>query len=295
LIAADMQQTPQPLWRRMRAWTVRIRLRYWLHFLVLPFAGVSFSLVDRAQWLSLLRGVCISFAVLTFGYLLNSVADREMDLDPEKSVLRGEQKNYRVELMVWVFIALVLSLMGPWLVVLCTALCIGCGWIYSVGPRLKAKPLIGTLLNVGNFAPLLFVGIHRVPGPSALPWIAGLFSALLLQNQLLHEAADAEEDRHGQLNTTFLKWGEQYAVWLVLLCGILVLFLSVYSLHVHRRSMIFALHALLYLVLFPAWLWRSAHIATRAVQPAMQRARKIHRWCCLGSGALMYCVLYGII
>lgn len=289
-----MRLIPQAWWRTFDAWLVRIRLRHWVHFLVLPFASYHPFRAFHEQLFGLLRGVCISFSVLTFGYLLNAVSDRDMDLDPEKNVLRGSSKKYHGELIFWSLLALLLAATGPWPVFAATLSCLLCGWVYSSGPRLKALPLVGTLLNVGNFSPLLFVGLHSLPWPSVLPWIVVLFSFLLLQNQLLHEAADAEEDRHGHLNTTFLKWGLTFTVAFTALCGIGVVSTSVYALLVHHRSVWFAFHSIVYVLLFPLWVWSSKSPKSNVHTNAVHRIRKIHRWCCLVSGALMYVVLYGI-
>jgi 4-hydroxybenzoate polyprenyltransferase len=68
-------------------------------------------------------------------------------------------------------------------------------------------PLVGTLLNVTNFAPLLWLGLSATEPPSSLVLMTALFSFLLLQNQLVHEAADRVEDARGGVATTFLVLG----------------------------------------------------------------------------------------
>ncbi len=259
----------------------QIRLRHWAHFLALPLAGVDARLPLGLTLVALARGVTIAFAVLAFGYLLNSLTDRHMDLDPDKRVT--PRRGHRVAIAALAFLALLLASTAAWPVLIATAACLLCGWIYSAGPRLKALPWIGSLLNVGNFAPLLAVGLARDDAPPALFALAWSFAALLLQNQLLHEAADAREDARGGVRTTFVTLGPRRTATIALACG-LALVAAVGACGVAPGGLVLAaLVAGPFAALFP-WLLltRGAHATT------MRRVRVAHRWAALATGALLY-------
>ncbi|MBW2464984.1 MAG: UbiA family prenyltransferase [Deltaproteobacteria bacterium] len=184
-----------------------LRIRHWVHFLVLPFAGLEPSAPHGLG--AALRGVGIAFFVLAFGYLLNSVADRAMDGSVAKNPLAvGPAPGAHVYALLLALAAgaVGLSFAAPPVVVVATVVCLASGLLYSAGPRLKGLPVVGTLLNVTNFAPLLWVGVAAHPGPS-LPTFTLVFSLLLVQNQLLHEAADREDDARGGVATTVRSFG----------------------------------------------------------------------------------------
>lgn len=184
-----------------------LRIRHWVHFLVLPFAGLEPSAPQGLG--AALRGVGIAFFVLAFGYLLNSIADRSMDRSVAKNPLAvgpAPGAHAHALLLLLAASAVGLSFAAPPVVVVATLVCLLSGLVYSVGPRLKGLPVVGTLLNVTNFAPLLWVGVAAHPGPS-LPTFTIVFSLLLVQNQLLHEAADREDDARGGLATTVRSLG----------------------------------------------------------------------------------------
>jgi|GEM_PF-1102401 len=186
------------------------RVRDWAHFLLLPLAGYQSGVELGANALALGRGVIIAFCVLAFGYLLNGIADRGMD-DARKNPLvdSGPDRRYLLTLVALVAIALSASLLGPWVATAGTLLVLLSGVVYSVGPRLKRYPFLGTLTNATNFTPLLWVGLPAgaTAAGSGMGLITGAFVLLLLQNQLIHEAADRGEDRRGGIRTTFLILG----------------------------------------------------------------------------------------
>jgi hypothetical protein len=67
-------------------WARRLRVRDWLHFLVLPLA--TWRPGDGATGPA--RGAVIAALVLAFGYLVNAVGDRDMDA-PDKRVVDGRE------------------------------------------------------------------------------------------------------------------------------------------------------------------------------------------------------------
>lgn len=206
-----------------RVWIRRVRAGQWLHFLPLPAAGVAWSRGWTHALPSLLRGVVAAAAVLAFGYLLNAVADREMDLDPEKNPLTREAPApHRGALAAIALAALVSSAVSPW-ALLAASVSLVSGWGYSAGPRLKARPFVGTALNVSSFGPLLFVAAEGAREAAAVLPLALAFAGLLVQNQLLHESADLEEDRLGGLRTTFSVLGAGGSAAVALACALAAL------------------------------------------------------------------------
>lgn len=268
-----------------RSWVAQIRLRHWAHFLLLPLAGIDPAVPPGTTLIALARGIAIAFVVLAFGYLLNSLADRHMDLDPDKRDLlpRHGLSAQRAAVGGLVVLAFVLAASGPTTVVLATVTCLASGWAYSAGPRLKALPLLGSALNVGNFAPLLAVGLARDDAPPGLGALAQWFALLLLQNQLLHEAADAEEDARGGVHTTFLRLGRRGSAGLAGVCGLLlVATVGACELAV-GGAWIAGVLAIPFVVAFPyllSALGRSAR--------SMRRVRLAHRGAALVTGALLY-------
>lgn len=274
----------------LRTWESRVRLRHWVHFLALPLAGFDRALPLPVALAAALRGVLVAFGVLAFGYLLNSIADRGMDHSAEKNPLREETElaPLRGALVLLAACALVPALWSPWPVGLGAVACLLSGWIYSVGPRLKSLPGLGTVLNVSNFAPLLWVGLARPSPPPQLPLLAWSFTVLLLQNQLLHEAADAPEDAEGGVRTTFLRLGTAGTALLALVCGFSLTMLC--RGFVHERPFLGQLPSLLsavFVLPFPlalALLGRSPAV--------MARLRVVHRMVALLFGAVLFGVLY---
>lgn len=166
-----------------------------------------------ATWhaaLSVSSGVLIAAGALAYAYGLNALADCSMDTDKGKNALAGVDE---IPGLVRWFVAitgmatLALASAQGTSALIAALVSIFAGTIYSVGPRLKAVPVVGTLLNVPIFAPLLFVGVRNHP-PAAMPLLVVCFSVLLVMNQLLHECADLDEDRRGGLVSTALLLGE---------------------------------------------------------------------------------------
>lgn len=205
-----------------RRWIGRVRARQWLHFLPLPAAGVSLS--DSAFHLvtALARGVFAAASVLAFGYLLNAVTDRDMDLDVAKNPLTREAPAaHRGALTALALAALLAASVSPW-ALLAAAISLLSGWCYSAGPRLKSRPFVGTALNVSSFTPLLFLATRGADDALRVLPLSLCFAGLLVQNQLLHERADLDEDRRGALRTTYFVLGPKGSAALALGCSLAV-------------------------------------------------------------------------
>jgi 4-hydroxybenzoate polyprenyltransferase len=270
----------------LERWLGLVRVRQWVHLLPLPVAGYDFGRSPWANLTPMSRGLAVTFCVLAFGYLLNAVADRDMDLDRRKNPLSEAGNNadrFLLPLLLLAGLALALAATGSAWVVACAAVSLLSGTLYSVGPRLKAVPYVGTFTNLTNFVPLLFVGsLHPLTSPRLLT-LAACFGALLLQNQLIHEAADAPEDRHGGLQTTFLRAGARGTAILAMLCGAVALAATVWAMQQGVLPAWMAPHALPYVVIFPALVY------LRGDSPAQMRTtRTWQRWCAAASGALLF-------
>ncbi|HEY3498825.1 MAG TPA: UbiA family prenyltransferase, partial [Polyangiaceae bacterium] len=263
-----------------------IRLREWVHFLLLPLASLGSGRSLGGELVSVLRGAGIAFCLLAFGYLLNALADREMDGDSRRALPNEAARLRSVARLPPVFavLALVLAATAPWPVWIATVVCVASGWAYSTGPRLKARPLLGSALNVTNFVPLLFLGLSSDALPLGMLALAGVFGCLLLQNQLLHEAADVEADRRGRVHTTFLLLGPKGSACLALLLGVAAAVPSLrLALDTAGPAAIgVTVLVLPSLVLFPIWLGRRG-----ADSQSMARARALHRGASLLLGAAL--------
>jgi 4-hydroxybenzoate polyprenyltransferase len=267
------------------AWFGRVRLRHWAHFLLLPLATFDPRGPHWGASLASVRGIASAFAILAFGYLLNSVADRRMDIDVRKNpfIVPGTGEH-RYSLTGLLGISLGLAALSPWPAQLATASSLVFGCIYSMGPRLKSIPVAGSLANIGNFAPLLFVGMRDTALPPHFGYVVAAFSGLLLQNQLIHEAADQVEDRFGGLRTTWLAVGPR---WTSLIAGVAGLGATVAAACIAgsmRPTMpIVGAGGVSFVVAFPLLL------ARRGIEPdRAARLRVTHRWCALMFGAALY-------
>lgn len=266
-----------------RRWAAQLRVRHWAHFLALPLAGIDPEVGLSRTALALSRGVLITFCVLAFGYLLNSLSDRHMDRDREKNALpdRGLRRHY-VSVGAFAAGGLGIASFAPWPVLAATLTSVVCGWVYSVGPRLKATPFVGSALNVGNFAPMLWVGAPSAEMPPSIGLVAPAFAAMLLQNQLLHEAGDADEDTRGRVSTTYLRLGRGASSVLAACAGLTLAAVSWLDGALATR-VIAVLCVPPFVVVFPWWLRRHGDDLTR-----MRRARVAHRWVSLFAGAALF-------
>lgn len=264
-------------------WMRCLRVRHWAHFLLLPIAGIDPSAGILASSAALARGEAIAFSALAFGYLINGVADRGMDASSDKNPLVASPLSHsRVIALLFVLaaFAIVCSAAAPLPVFAATGVILSSGIVYSVGPRLKRYPFIGTLMNATNFAPLLWVAMAGSdPPPGMLP-LTVAFTSLLLQNQLLHEAADREEDERGRVVTSVRALGSRGAALAAAVLGASVV---VTAAKTPRLSMFALPIAAAFVVFFPVTLFRSGNDA-----PAMARARLLHRLCCVVAGAAVF-------
>jgi 4-hydroxybenzoate polyprenyltransferase len=185
-----------------------LRAGQWWYFAALPAAVL---LERHSGFLTRLPlGVAVAMLALSFAYGINAIADRAMDTDRSKNPLVAIERvpkgaSWFVHCIA--VVALALSLGISTLAFAACSLSIAAAATYSIGPRLKAVPVVGTLLNVPIFAPLFYVALDATPSSPAHSCLVGAFAALLLQNQLLHEIADRDDDASGGIRTTALMLG----------------------------------------------------------------------------------------
>jgi hypothetical protein len=258
------------------------RVRDWLQFLPLPLATFDPSPPLSAGLFAAARGVASAFAILAFGFLVNSIADRRMDLDVRKNpLIHPERGAYRYVLVGLLSVTLILAAFAPWPAQLASLLCVGFLSAYSAGPRLKAIPIVGSLMNLGNFTPLLYVGMRDASLPPHFSYVALTFAALLLQNQLIHEGADQIEDRGGGVRTTWLTLGRWWTALFAAAAGLGATVAAAYLAPVIQAKAFAAFGIALFVGAFPLLLaWRGGDWRQAA------RLRIAHRWCAalFGSG-----------
>lgn len=189
----------------MNAGLRALRVEQWWHFVVLPAA--CFSVGPPVLVTQIIACAIAAAGCLAWAYGVNAIAEQGSDHSPRKNPLVASPQSTRAAWQWSLGAALVAVLaalrLGP-IASTCVAVSLACGALYSLGPRLKARPGAGLLANLGIFFPLLAIGLDGVRvGPSrAFGALAITFVALLSQNQLVHELADADEDAASGAVTT---------------------------------------------------------------------------------------------
>jgi 4-hydroxybenzoate polyprenyltransferase len=184
---------------------------------------------DSAQWARALAGAAIAAGCLGCAYAINAVAERGSDRSARKNPLVAAPELAALA-TTWALVASGLalglaSILGPWALLACGSSLL-CGVAYSVGPAGKRTPVVGLLLNTGIFAPLSAVLLLPGEVPASWPHELAIFSALLIQNQLLHELADHDEDLAAGARTTAQLLGHRGAVQVAALAGLMIPVLS---------------------------------------------------------------------
>lgn len=191
-----------------------MRVPQWAHFLVLPLAALR---VGEVTFTALALGVAGAFTALAYAYGINAIADRHSDQRAEKNPLRGQRQiSQFVRWMIGGMAAatVLIALVAAPLARVALLVSLVASTLYSVGPRAKSVPFLGALANALIFVPLLYVGVGRTPLFETLHTtllIAIVFTIMLLQNQLVHELADASEDALARDRTTAMMLGERRA------------------------------------------------------------------------------------
>jgi 4-hydroxybenzoate polyprenyltransferase len=252
---------------RARPWAI-LRVRQWVHFLPLPAAGVSLARGREAPLGALAAAILVAALALGYAYGLNAISDRVTDLDARKNPLAGVGRCPREASWLVALVALFALAAGALTGALPAVLVsLAAATVYSIGPRLKRWPAIGTLLNVCMFAPLLSFARASGPVPAPFALYAIVFVALLLQNQLLHEQADASEDAAAVVLTTARWAGPTMTRVLVAAIGLagVALAAAIASSRAQAAAAIVALAAGTIAGTRPRLEWRRARLAHRVV------------------------------
>lgn len=172
------------------------RAKEWLHFLGFPLLGYFAGARDLgADLIAVLAGTALCLA---YAYSLNEVMDRR--LPASKLIFPA------ATLPLLVLCCLLLTGHRRWALVIAVVL-----WtLYSLPPiRLKALPVICTLINGVGFPLLYVVGLRRLEGRVLL--FATVLVCLMVAAQLIHELCHQEEDRRQRIRTTVVAFGAGFA------------------------------------------------------------------------------------
>lgn len=255
------------------------RVRQWVHVLPLPLATFDATVPFGTALLAAARGVANLFAILAFGFLVNAIADRYVDRDARKNpLIVPGREGYKASLIALPAVSLLLAAFSPWPVQLATACCLAVGCLYSMGPRLKTIPVVGTLANGAWYVPMLLLGMARPSLPAGFATIAIAFTALILQNQLIHESGDRIEDEASGIRTTWLAFGPRWTALLAAGAGAAAIVMTAPALGAFRFAV-----GTIFIVAFPLLLAWDGLSAERAA-----RLRVVHRWCAVSFGAALY-------
>jgi 4-hydroxybenzoate polyprenyltransferase len=260
------------------------RVRQWVHILPLPLATFDASVPAATALLAAVRGMANIFAILAFGFLVNAIADRYMDRDARKNPLVVPGRNrYKLSLIALPAVSVALAAFSPWPVQLATVSCLAVGVLYSVGPRLKTIPVVGTLANAAWYVPMLVLGMASPELPAGFGTIAIAFTALLLQNQLIHESGDRVEDEASGIRTTWVAFGPRWSALFAACAGALAIVMTTPALGPFRYAV-----GTVFIAVFPLLLAWDGLSAERAA-----RLRVVHRWCAVLFGAALYAAWRG--
>ena len=263
-----------------------LRARDWAHFVALPLASARPDAFRGDRVAAGVAPMAVAALALGYAYGLNAISDRTTDADVRKNPLVGQSacpSTYLAAVGASGVMALLLAATLGRAPLAGAVVSIAAATLYSVGFRLKSLPFVGTLVNALIFSPLLALSLDQgfARRPAAFDLLAVTFSGLLLQNQLLHERADASEDAGGGVFTTIRALGEsrtRAGVWLIGAATIAT------GAAVTPRTAL--------LVLAFAAVVGSSASELWSLPPAEHR--RVHRWISLAGGAALYVVARGL-
>lgn len=190
------------------------RVKDWVHFLPLPFAGWIAD-PEHPGLGALLGGVLGWGLGLAYTSAINQAYDDRVDRmwkakNPVGGVFNRRQA-IALSLPPAVASLVVLALLAPMGLLPGVALLVA-ATLYSAPPRLKRFPVLGTLWNLLVGVPGFFFAGR--PSVTELPLrpLVGLFAVLLLGSQLIHEAQDRDDDAVGEVKTIATEGGRRVAL-----------------------------------------------------------------------------------
>jgi len=182
--------------------------------------------LEPGNVLMALRGILFAALCLGIAYYVNNQSDRIIDGNADKNtlILRNDRG------MRWVIVCGLISVIttvaaffSHTIIGLAVMISLLFGWIYSYIGRVKKYPFIGTLFNLFIFIPLLFFCYSGNYRPNLVYEIIAVFTAMMVQNQLIHEVMDQEEDRRGGIRTTYMVIGFPMTLTLITVTGVVQL------------------------------------------------------------------------
>ncbi len=270
-------------WRRAAR---ALRGSGWWYFSLLPLISLvggprgGDDVVLRLMGSVVVAGLCLAYA-----YGFNGITDRGMDRDAAKNSLAGLVEVPREAVLLVAACAVVAlgsaAALTP-VALVGTAMSLVAATLYSAQPRLKAVPVVGTLVNGLIFAPLPFLASVGPPSAGML-FLAYCFYVLVTQNQILHEISDSQEDATAGVRTTGMVVGPTGVRVIAVILGPLAALL------------LWCLHAAAWVTLVAAALGLCGGSMMVALGNA-QRARRLraaHRWYALALGGVLFALVAG--
>jgi 4-hydroxybenzoate polyprenyltransferase len=157
-------------WRRAAR---ALRGSGWWYFSLLPLISlVGGPRGEDDVVLRLVGSVVVAGLCLAYAYGFNGITDRGMDLDEAKNSLAGLVEVPREAVLLVAACALVAlgiaAALTP-VTLVGTGMSLVAATLYSAQPRLKALPVVGTLVNGLIFAPLPFLARADPHRPDVVP------------------------------------------------------------------------------------------------------------------------------
>jgi 4-hydroxybenzoate polyprenyltransferase len=255
-----------------------LRVKDWLHFV-----PVSLLTLDprTAGALPIARALVLSVLCLAFAYGWNTVKDEH--LDQPGTLAPPRLASLRFVLVALVVLALSLAAWSGLKPFVAAMMSLSGSALYSGGPRLKALPVVGTLTNAWIFVPLALLGASEQNVQPEHWRLLGVFTLMLLQNQLLHEACHALDDSAEGIQTTIVRFGVRFGSVVAIILGLTAVVLLVAPFLSSRCGFPVVLASvplgLLSLCLTPG---RLADVAI------VCRLRRLQRWCGVLAGAVAW-------
>lgn len=268
-------------WRR--AWRA-LRGSGWWYFCLLPLVSVvGDARGDSGELLRLAGSVVVAGLCLAYAYGFNGITDRGMDRDAAKNSLAGlvevpPEAAFLVAACAVVALAIAAALTP--VAFAGTGMSLVAATLYSAQPRLKAVPVVGTLVNGLIFVPLPFLASLGPPSPTMV-FLACCFYALVTQNQILHEISDSQEDAIGGVRTTGVVVGPAGVRMIAVVLGPLA------ALVLWRLHLVGAVAALAAAV----GLCGGATMVALGDAESAGRLRVTHRWYSLVVGAVLFALV----
>ncbi|MEO7328003.1 MAG: UbiA family prenyltransferase [Minicystis sp.] len=199
---------------RVVAYLRLYRVKDWVHFLPLPFAGWIAD-AQHPSTTALVGGVLGWGLGLAYTSAINQAFDDRVDqLWKSKNPVGAEfprRQAILLSLPPLVASLVVLALLAPVGLWPGVALLVA-ATLYSAPPRLKRFAVLGTLWNLLVGLPGFFFAGRPSVGELPLRPLVGLFALLLLGSQLIHEAQDRDDDAVGEVKTIATEGGRRTAL-----------------------------------------------------------------------------------